>query len=332
MPKSAPPRPDAPPPVAGPDARTRPAPHDPHSGAPQQPPGSGRREPVPGSPQAGRQPSVPHYPPLPTPGPPPHAASGEPPTQAMRPEQPTQAMPAPFGSTPPGPPSRPQPYPATPHTGAIPADPSLTQAIHLGRPGEAAPDTRPKRRGLLLWLIAGAVALVLIMVLLGALAFRVFGGSDADTGAQGAGDQAPAAAPSTAPAESADPTAGGDSSVVDLGDLYLPAVGDCLIGEAGRYMPIDCDEPHDAQVISTITFDTGAYPGPEVLNRDAQTGCREAYDSVVAEPLKDSAHQLKWIINTQELWEENPQARNIPCLVGPAVAGERFTGDLMPSA
>jgi hypothetical protein len=90
--------------------------------------------------------------------------------------------------------------------------------------------------------------------------------------------------------------------------------GDCLehtpAGEAERYAVIDCDRPHDLEVVGIL--DAGSlgsqWPGDAELSRWAFQQCAEAFEEYTGQPYGTSPLDLEIIGPSEESWADGDRA------------------------
>lgn len=93
--------------------------------------------------------------------------------------------------------------------------------------------------------------------------------------------------------------------------------GDCILDpgtdQVVEVERVDCDTPHEFEVIGNATLTGGAYPGDAQVVADARLTCEPVFASYVGEPYEDSAWFLNVFTPTAETWADGERA--VTCLV-----------------
>ncbi|MDO4259132.1 MAG: septum formation family protein [Actinomycetaceae bacterium] len=84
-------------------------------------------------------------------------------------------------------------------------------------------------------------------------------------------------------------------------------VGDCIASPQGEEIrnvePIDCAQPHGAEIYYVHTVEGQDFPGDEVLNGEAQRICAEQFAAYVGVPVEQHDTLTTWFMTpTQESW------------------------------
>lgn len=112
------------------------------------------------------------------------------------------------------------------------------------------------------------------------------------------------------------------------------AIGTCYIGfEPGSgtdhdEVSIDCDEPHDAEVMASLEHPVGGYPGQEALHAFATDECLARFEAYVGLPYEDSAMGLFTSFPQRLGWYKGDHS--ITCYVND-YEGEMLTGSAKDS-
>lgn len=94
-------------------------------------------------------------------------------------------------------------------------------------------------------------------------------------------------------------------------DPFALVVGDCLddgdvAAEAGtevQTLPtVPCDEPHDSEVIASITLRGTAYPGESAITAEADRACIEALERLVQQPYLETPYDVSYYAPTELSW------------------------------
>lgn len=99
--------------------------------------------------------------------------------------------------------------------------------------------------------------------------------------------------------------------IIEGGGLGVQAmqVGDCLIDVDEEYVEsmqaVPCSEPHDLEVLATVTLSGGdAYPGESEVAQQAYDRCVEVFDAYVGTPFLESTIDVAPLYPIEEGWED----------------------------
>ncbi len=104
-------------------------------------------------------------------------------------------------------------------------------------------------------------------------------------------------------------------------DPFAIVVGDCLddsdiAGEAGTEVEtvptVPCDEPHDSEVIASITLRGSVYPGVESIAAEADAACIAALEERVAMPYLETPYDVSYYAPTEQGWADGD--REVLCV------------------
>lgn len=104
-------------------------------------------------------------------------------------------------------------------------------------------------------------------------------------------------------------------------DPFALLVGDCLddaevavdAGSEVQTLPtVPCDEPHDSEVIASITLRGTAYPGADAITLEADAGCIAALEERVGVPYLETPYDVSYYAPTELSWSEGD--REILCV------------------
>jgi hypothetical protein len=94
-------------------------------------------------------------------------------------------------------------------------------------------------------------------------------------------------------------------------------VGTCVdFGGASALAPVDCAEPHDAELYEVFDLDGGTaepYPGQEAVVAEAERRCGDLFGEYVGRPYADSALDVVFLVPTRRTWDQGD--RTVLCLV-----------------
>ena len=91
-------------------------------------------------------------------------------------------------------------------------------------------------------------------------------------------------------------------------------VGDCIetVGVVVSELPtVDCDEPHEVQVVGLYEHDGDDFPGDEVISEEAFAECRELFENFVGAPFEETSLSVLPITPTEESWNEADDRESI---------------------
>lgn len=74
---------------------------------------------------------------------------------------------------------------------------------------------------------------------------------------------------------------------------------------ANNFNVVDCNTPHQAEVVAAFEATGGPYPGSEVLIREAEDHCTSAFETYVGVKPKASVLELYPLLPTKAAWEED---------------------------
>lgn len=110
---------------------------------------------------------------------------------------------------------------------------------------------------------------------------------------------------------------GGDDDVVLRSRTALVAAGDCIDlprDDAELLEPIDCAEPHDAQVFAEFDLDDGPYPGAGVVTEQADAGCVDRWGRAVGTNyFTDLTFDFVTVTPDEARWEDG--VREVACIL-----------------
>ena len=95
-------------------------------------------------------------------------------------------------------------------------------------------------------------------------------------------------------------------------------VGDCIesVGLVVDELPtVDCDEPHEVQVVGLYEHDGDDFPGDEAISEEAFDECRELFENFVGAPFEETSLSVLPITPTEESWNEADDRESI-CVAG----------------
>jgi hypothetical protein len=94
-------------------------------------------------------------------------------------------------------------------------------------------------------------------------------------------------------------------------------VGDCIeslsAGSVTEIPTVDCDEPHQAQVIGTFDHEGDDFPGTAAIEATAVEECTEAFEEFVGAPFLETSLSPSSLNPTEETWNEADDRETI-CL------------------
>jgi hypothetical protein len=93
----------------------------------------------------------------------------------------------------------------------------------------------------------------------------------------------------------------GESSVFTL------KAGDCLNdaeqpSDASTVPVVDCDDPHDSEVYAVLQVDGDDFPGVDEVERQADDGCRAAFEDFVGIASGQSRYMFAALVPTRQSW------------------------------
>jgi hypothetical protein len=96
----------------------------------------------------------------------------------------------------------------------------------------------------------------------------------------------------------------GDNSAADVFDIE---VGDCLndaaAAEEVSTLPlVTCDQPHDTEVVASVTMDDGDYPGEDAIVEFADGECIAAFEDYVGFDYETSLYDYNYYLPTADGW------------------------------
>ncbi len=99
-------------------------------------------------------------------------------------------------------------------------------------------------------------------------------------------------------------------------DPYQLKVGQCLVkaddsGLVEAVDPIDCSEPHAAEVFASLTAEGNEYPGRDKLQEQA-AGCAPKFEEFIGKPYTQSDLKITYFHPTEESWKQGD--RQILCI------------------
>ena len=95
-------------------------------------------------------------------------------------------------------------------------------------------------------------------------------------------------------------------------------VGDCIesIGLVVDELPtVDCDEPHEVQVVGLFEHEGDDFPGDEAISQEAFDECLELFENFVGAPFEETSLSVLPITPTEESWNEADDRESI-CVAG----------------
>ena len=91
-------------------------------------------------------------------------------------------------------------------------------------------------------------------------------------------------------------------------------VGDCIesVGVVVDELPtVDCDEPHEVQVVGLYEHDGDDFPGDEAIAQEAFDECLELFENFVGAPFEETSLSVLPITPTEESWNEADDRESI---------------------
>jgi hypothetical protein len=91
-------------------------------------------------------------------------------------------------------------------------------------------------------------------------------------------------------------------------------VGDCIesVGSVVSELPtVDCDEPHEVQVVGLFEHEGDDFPGDEVISQEAFDECLELFENFVGAPFEETSLSVLPITPTEESWNEADDRESI---------------------
>ena len=101
-------------------------------------------------------------------------------------------------------------------------------------------------------------------------------------------------------------------------EVPTAAVGDCIesVGAVVDELPtVDCDEPHELQVVGLVEHDADDFPGDEVISQEAFEECLELFEDFVGAPFTETNLSVLPITPTEESWNTADDRESI-CAAG----------------
>lgn len=84
--------------------------------------------------------------------------------------------------------------------------------------------------------------------------------------------------------------------------------GDCIeslsTGSVSELPTVDCDEPHDAQVVGVFDHDGDDFPGDEAIATTANERCAELFEEFVGAPVTETSLAFSSVNPTEQTWNE----------------------------
>jgi hypothetical protein len=99
-------------------------------------------------------------------------------------------------------------------------------------------------------------------------------------------------------------------------DAEVPTaeVGDCIesVGAVVSELPtVDCDEPHQVQVVGLVEHDGDDFPGDEAISQEAFEECLEHFEDFVGAPFTETSLSPTPITPTEDSWNEADDRESI---------------------
>ncbi|MDK1291936.1 MAG: septum formation family protein [Actinomycetota bacterium] len=66
---------------------------------------------------------------------------------------------------------------------------------------------------------------------------------------------------------------------------------------------VDCDEPHDNEVIANVELTGGDYPGQDQVENRATQICYDNFSDYVGISYEESIYDIGWLFPTEETWD-----------------------------
>lgn len=91
-------------------------------------------------------------------------------------------------------------------------------------------------------------------------------------------------------------------------EVVTAEVGDCIetlgVGSISELPTVDCDEPHDAQVVGLFDHEGDDFPGEAEIAATAQERCEELFEEFVGAPFTDTSLVFSTVNPTEQTWNE----------------------------
>ena len=113
------------------------------------------------------------------------------------------------------------------------------------------------------------------------------------------------------------------ASNLEQGTCYNDTEEGGAEGTVKRVEPVDCGEPHQAEVVGIDTLDEGPFPGAESLIETASATCPDLFEAYTGRAYADAPEDLVPMLPSEENWDGGD--RRILCV---ARASEPMTGSL----
>ncbi|GLU47946.1 septum formation family protein [Nocardiopsis ansamitocini] len=103
------------------------------------------------------------------------------------------------------------------------------------------------------------------------------------------------------------------------GDVFELSVGDCIPeetgeGEVSSVETVECSEPHSSEVYASFMVPDGDYPGEDAILEQADTDCREEFETFVGTNYDESELDLTYLYPVEQSWDQLDD-REILCFV-----------------
>jgi Septum formation len=141
----------------------------------------------------------------------------------------------------------------------------------------------------------------------------------------GEDDPAPTYTPSYQPTYEPPPVP--DEDMVYVDDL---AAGDCFDEgpEEDEVAVVPCGQPHDGEMVGSVTLGAGAYPGDRGLQEQAERACDQTFATYVGTTVQKTSLRPDFWAPDRELWESGDRVA-VCATWGPD--GDRLTGSVKGS-
>jgi hypothetical protein len=100
-------------------------------------------------------------------------------------------------------------------------------------------------------------------------------------------------------------------------EVATAETGDCIetlsAGSISELPTVDCDEPHDAQVIGVFDHEGDDFPGDAEIATTAGERCEEFFEEFVGAPFTETSLSPSSVNPTQQTWDEADDRETI-CL------------------
>lgn len=94
--------------------------------------------------------------------------------------------------------------------------------------------------------------------------------------------------------------------------------GDCIesisTGLVSQIDTVDCDDPHEAQVVGTFDHEDGDFPGADAISATANEKCATFFEEFVGAPFLETNLSIRMLNPTEETWNEADDRETI-CIV-----------------